>query len=163
MLEIINSSLGTDYEYDDLKGGKTSVSECMLDTEEVFLIDKNAAICLNANVNINEFKYVVQESLTNTLGSQYPFIRRNGNTKYRQFTITGTICGQGDTEGLLLSRDNAWGIIANSFYADYALKHHIAPWNNYLFEKVYRDTAIAFLMNGKPKIFKSLTEGNMIV
>ena len=37
------------------------------------------------------------------------------------------------------------------------------PWNDYIFEKQYRDKAIEFLMDGKPKLFKSFTEGNMIV
>jgi len=43
------------------------------------------------NPNISVLKYNTTESQQVTLGSQYPFIRKNGNTFYRTFSIGGLI------------------------------------------------------------------------
>lgn len=137
--------------------------ECMLDTEHIFFTDTSSQFRLNLNPNISNFKYVVQESVTNTLGSAFPFVRRSGHTKYRQFSISGTICGYGDDEGIFLSKNSASLILSQDFYNRYKARNRIMPWNDYIFEKQYRDKAIEFLMDGKPKLFKSFTEGNMIV
>lgn len=137
--------------------------ECMLDVEHIFFTDINSQFRLNLNPNISSFKYVVQESVTNTLGSAFPFVRRSGHTKYRQFSISGTICGYGDDEGIFLSRNSASLILSQGFYDRYKAQNRIMSWNDYIFEKQYRDKAIEFLMDGKPKLFKSFTEGNMIV
>lgn len=137
--------------------------ECMLDVEHIFFTDINSQFRLNLNPNISNFKYVVQESVTNTLGSAFPFVRRSGHTKYRQFSISGTICGYGDDEGIFLSRNSASLISSQGFYDRYKAQNRIMPWNDYIFEKQYRDKAIEFLMDGKPKLFKSFTEGNMVV
>lgn len=137
--------------------------ETMLDTEHIHLTDKNSSFVLNLNPSITNYKYVVQESITNTLGFAFPFVRRSGNTKYRQFNIGGTICGYGDQDGMLLTSNSVYSLLGQSFFDQYKLANRIMPWNDYIFEKQYRDKAIEFLMDGKPKIFKSFTEGNMIV
>ena len=142
---------------------KTEGFECMLDVEHIFFTDINSQFRLNLNPNISNLKYVVQESVTNTLGSAFPFVRRSGHTKYRQFSISGTICGYGDDEGIFLSKNSASLILSQGFYDRYKAQNRIMPWNDYIFEKQYRDKAIEFLMDGKPKLFKSFTEGNMIV
>ena len=137
--------------------------ETMLDTEHIHLTDKNSSFVLNLNPSITNYKYVVQESITNTLGSPFPFVRRSGDTKYRQFNVSGTICGYGDQDGMLLTSNSVYSLLGQSFFDQYKLANRIMPWNDYIFEKQYRDKAIEFLMDGKPKIFKSFTEGNMIV
>jgi hypothetical protein len=43
------------------------------------------------NPQVNNYSHVVAESLTQTIGSKYPFIRRNGNVNYRTFSLSGTI------------------------------------------------------------------------
>lgn len=153
---------GADYTLGEDESSPTYL-ECMLDTEHIFFTDINSQFRLNLNPNISNFKYVVQESVTNTLGSAFPFVRRSGHTKYRQFSISGTICGYGDDEGIFLSKNSASLILSQDFYNRYKAKNRIMPWNDYIFEKQYRDKAIEFLMDGKPKLFKSFTEGNMIV
>jgi hypothetical protein len=135
----------------------------MLDSEHLYLIDKNSMFKLSLNPSITNYKYVVQESITNTLGSAFPFVRRSGDTKYRQFNLGGTIYGYGEQDGIFLNRNTISNLISRSFFDRYKQKNRIMPWNDYIFEKQYRDKAIEFLMDGKPKIFKSFTEGNMIV
>lgn len=154
---------GADYEWKTGDGKSSTYLECMLDTEHIFFTDINSQFRLNLNPNISNFKYVVQESITDTLGSAFPFVRRSGHTKYRQFSIYGTICGYGDDEGIFLSKNFASLILSQDFYDRYKARNRIMPWNDYIFEKQYRDKAIEFLMDGKPKLFKSFTEGNMIV
>lgn len=140
---------------------KETFIEELLDIEFSFLTDSNATFRI-INSQVTDYKYVVQESIINTLGSTYPFVRRNGNTKYRQFTLTGVICGYGDDDGLFFSPKNILPLISQPFYRDYKEMHKIVPWNDYLFEKQYREKAIDFLTNGTPKLYKSLTEGNII-
>ena len=43
------------------------------------------------DTNISGYKYVAQEAITNTLGGKYPVIRKNGDTRYRQFSLSGTL------------------------------------------------------------------------
>lgn len=159
---FLSGNNGEEYEW-GIGDSTFSYVEAMLDTEHIFLSDNNAMFRVNLNPNISNFKYVVQESITNTLGGQYPFVRRSGDTKYRQFSLSGTICGYGDQEGIFLSQQNAFQLAGKSYFRRYKADNRIMPWNDYIFEKEYRDKAISFLMDGKPKIFKSFTEGSMLV
>ena len=43
------------------------------------------------NPTVSNFKYNIQESIQNTLGSIYPYITRSGKQKYRSFSIGGLI------------------------------------------------------------------------
>lgn len=66
-------------------------------------------------------------------------------------------------EGLFLNSKDVHSLITAPFYKKYKKEHKIFEWNDYLYEKIYREKAISFLMDGKPKVFSSLTEGNIIV
>ena len=90
------------------------------------------------NPKVTGFKFTQSESLTQTLGSPYPFIRRNGRTNYRKFNIEG--------------------LIANPDVADYATYAAMANA-----EKAYRDAFMSFLCDGRAKLFSSFAEGDMIV
>ena len=57
--------------------------------EYISLTDANSILLIKYNAKITGVKWIVQESLTNTLGGQYPIFRRNGDTYYRQFSISG--------------------------------------------------------------------------
>jgi len=46
---------------------------------------------LKYDFQISSYKTNISESKTDTIGSKYPYIRRNGNMYYRSFPITGTI------------------------------------------------------------------------
>lgn len=153
--------------------------ECVF--EDIFLYDLSRQFAVRYNPNITGFKWVVQESITNTLGGAYPLIRRNGEIKYRQFNLSGTIY----FDPLILSSvgecscDN---IDMSEFFPDESSSLFIninealgeawqyAKWNERddksklsIYEKHFKDVVMDFLTDGKPKIFKSPTEGLMIV
>jgi len=46
---------------------------------------------------LNEFKYNVTEVQQNTIGSKYPYIKRNGANYFRSFPIGGLISSLSDT------------------------------------------------------------------
>lgn len=60
-----------------------------LTNDYISLTDSTSIILIKYNAKITGVKWVVQESLTNTLGGTYPIVRRNGSTYYRQFSISG--------------------------------------------------------------------------
>ena len=98
------------------------------------------------NPEISNFKYNVKETAVQTLGRQYPIIRRNGNTKYRSFTI----------KGLLSKEQDEWNFITSTLYPNE--EETVADFKR---EKEYRDEVIKFLYDGEKKYFQSATEGEM--
>lgn len=142
-----------------------------------FLITKDIQLNLALNENIDSTKRVFSENLTETIGSKYPFIRRNGNVNYRQFNISGIISSlvdleKGETWNSNLHRfeDNVYEQKKKAFYGDnytyyqkYNMDNNILLQNDIIYEKKYRDKVIQFLTDGKPKLFKSMPEGNILV
>lgn len=60
--------------------------------EDMFLVGNSGkSLRIKYNPTLTNFKYNIQESIQNTLGSQYPFITRSGKNNYRSFTIGGLI------------------------------------------------------------------------
>jgi len=62
---------------------------CIFDN--IFLLTGDQQLKIKFNPQVNNYSHVVSESLTQTIGSKYPFIRRNGNVDYRTFSLSGTI------------------------------------------------------------------------
>lgn len=74
----------------------------MADFEDIFLTTGKQQLKIRFDPQITNYSRVVSESLTETIGSKYPFIRRNGNTNYRTFSIAGTISYFSDIEQNLM-------------------------------------------------------------
>ena len=62
--------------------------------EDMYLDNINSHLRIRLDQDVSNYKYIVNEQITNTLGNQYPTITRSGKTKYRQFSISGTICAE---------------------------------------------------------------------
>ena len=62
--------------------------------EDMYLDNISSHLRIRLNQDVSDYKYIVNEQITNTLGNQYPTITRSGKTKYRQFSISGTICAE---------------------------------------------------------------------
>lgn len=82
------------------------------DLEHIFLYNGGKQLKISFNKSVGDFKHVVKESLTETLGSQFPYARRNSNVNYRQFSISGLISYQEDEEHLLASLDELQRLVA---------------------------------------------------
>lgn len=102
--------------------------DCLSDAEKLFVVKYNP--------KMNSFKNTLLESKTDTLGGKYPFIFRNGEVKYKEFSFSGTIA--------LAENGN---LTQENFNNERELKLEVLDWLN----------------NGKPKLFRSLAEGCYII
>lgn len=76
------------------------------DFENIFLVSGNQQLKIKYNKQVSDFKHVIKESISETLGSKYPYVRRNSNVDYRQFHIQGLISYQADEKNLLVSKND---------------------------------------------------------
>jgi len=76
------------------------------DFEDMFLFDGFRQLKVRFNPTVASFKNDVLESKTDTIGSKYPFIFRNGNVKYKEFPIGGLISYLMDDQAFFLSKDS---------------------------------------------------------
>lgn len=100
--------------------------------------------CLNIGYNlaVSNYKTNIKEAKIETLGSKYPFFVRNGDVKYREFSLSGLICSEMDATNTLNIKEYA---------------------NNHIQERMFRDSLNELLLDGRPKLFKSETEGLILV
>ena len=57
----------------------------------MYLVNKDRQLKIAFNPSVSSLKRVYSESKIETIGSQYPFIKRNANVNYLQFPISGVI------------------------------------------------------------------------
>jgi len=192
--------------------------------EDMFLVAENKQLKIQFNPKITSFKYVVSENKFETLGSKYPFVRRNANTRYREFGVSGLISMETDENELFFEdrqvrphilplgltnfnynldrianigdiakvrltsseittyrNDNLLSMLENGNTAYFRRKaitnstDYIKDWDlipstialrlldNYYTETAFRQAVIDFLYNNTVKLFKSTTEGNILV
>lgn len=130
--------------------------------EDMFLTTKDRQLKIKFNPTISSFKKTIQETRVDTLGSQFPFIRRNGYLNYAQFPISGLISFQMDEDNLFTSQEELFGENLK-LYTTYNEKNDITEVNDVMYEKLFKDKVMEFLYNEEPKLFRSATEGNFIV
>lgn len=150
---------------------------CMF--EDTFLVNNNIQFKLQFNPSISGFKYNTSESQQITIGSKYPYIKRNGENYYRTFSINGLVSSLSDSTdwydsyyyqenekpvnySYITSKEQVYGT-SYSRYVDYENKKSISNYLNPIYERLFRETIFNFLYDGKPKLFKSLTQGNILV
>ena len=150
--------------------------------EDIFLTQGDRQLKIKFNPTITGLKYNTTLSQQNTLGSKYPFIRKNGNNFYRSFTIGGLISSFMDNEvwnkpvyynGQFVSlnpqdeysftnKSEIYGLSKN-LYEEYNNNLNINEHQDYIYEREFRNKVCDFLHEYNIKIFRSLTEGNMLV
>ena len=75
------------------------------DFEDLFLYDGKRQLKVSYNPKVSSFKADVLESKTDTIGGKYPFIFRNGNVNYKEFSISGLISYLSDEEHLFMTNE----------------------------------------------------------
>lgn len=123
--------------------------EIYADFEHAFLFDGTRQLKIKFNPKMTSFKDDVLEQKTDTIGGRYPYIFRNGNTKYKEFQISGLISIWSDEEQLFTS-------------ASQLLDTNLTG-ENIAVEREFKLEALSWLNNGLPKLFRSPTEGNYLV
>lgn len=140
--------------------------------------DKDKKLKISFNFQPSNRANAPNRSKVDTLGGQYPIFTQNSKLKYHIYTINGLISTE-DCGESFLSKEEIFG----SEYYNYRYNKEevtdtsilggksgssipiekIQPNNDWLYEREYRDAVEEWLNNGKPKLFRSMTEGNMIV
>ena len=141
---------------------KTNIPVMVL-LDDSYLVGNNGEqMIIKYNPQLNSIKNVVSESIIQTLGSQFPFVKRNGDIRYRQFSISGLISAQADEIKTFLTEEEAYGEMEIPF-KEYNQEARIDKQNDFIFEKIFRDKIIDFIDNGKVKLYPSTPEGNILV
>lgn len=157
-----------------------------------YLVGDEMQLNIKYNTQISSLSKIVQESKIETLGSKYPFIRKNGNIEYKEFSLSGLITLYMDelneplynipdsTTEVKLKQDegdiHTFASYNNVFQfspdekdneknclLNYNEKNNISKQNDVIYEQKFRDKVLNFLQNNKVKLFKSPTEGNILV
>lgn len=123
--------------------------------EDSFLYESGRLLKIRFNPKVESFKINTLETKMDTIGSQYPYIFRNGNTYYHEFPIGGLISYLQDESHLFINK------LGNDEIKDFT-STDLTDYN-YNIERQFKTKVLEFLTNGKPKLFKSPAEGNFIV
>lgn len=127
------------------------------DFEDAFLYDGERQLKIRFNPKVGTFKSTVLESKIDTIGGKFPFIFRNGNVEYKEFSISGLI-------SLLSDANNEF--LSNLPAAESEVIEESGHWlttDNIRKEREFKMLVLSWLTNGKPKLFRSPTEGNFII
>ena len=161
--------------------------------EYCYLYCNGIQIKLDLDVKIQSFKHTRLFQKQDSLNSKYPIILRNGLSNYGEFSLGGKITLHSDDGTFLLNNpiDNN-GFFTGGYYYNGNLVIDANKYlklfnrfqqtdlphseqkrgnvfdfnhskNNIFMERIYRQCVEEFLNNGKYKLYKSPTEGNMIV
>lgn len=144
-------------------------SPCLFDN--AFLIADDKVLVIKYNQNISNYKRNVVETKIDTIGNQYPFIRRNGHADYRQITISGIITAIADIDEVFGTKEEILGGLLlkesenseKSFYDNYKDNYNISQYNDIILEREFREQVSNFLYKNNVKLFKTSQEGNMLL
>lgn len=132
--------------------------------EDAFLYDGKRQLRIRYNPKISSFKKDVLETKTDTIGGKFPFIFRNGSVSYKEFPISGLIsrleneCFDLGPSELAPKREST---ISSGSANSYSLTD--LSDENIRAERQFKMEVLDFLTDGKPKLFRSPTEGNYLV
>ena len=135
------------------------------DFEYSYLLGKNQQqLKIKFNDNVSNYMPQVYDNKLEPIGSQFPYTYRNAKTDYRTFPIAGTISFEmDDNETFLVNGDldiyNGYEEVRELHEAD---KKAYGRYN-YGYERRFRQKVIDYLKDGAFKLFKSATEGNIMV
>lgn len=143
-------------------------SGMLIDFEDMYLYDGERQLKIRYNPKVGSFKRTLLEAKLDTLGGKYPFIFRNGNVDYKEFSISGLIT-------MLSDENNLFSLGTKKTEASRLTtpetKSYSGPLNsaismsaeNFKKEREFKTEVLHWLTNGKPKLFRSPAEGNFIV
>lgn len=142
-------------------------SSLPVDFEDAYLFDGERQLRIRYNPKVASFKSTILESKVDTLGGKYPFIFRNGNVEYKEFSISGLISATMDPHGKFLPAAARMDALRNETPADDDDTINVLTTDlnreNFRKEREFKMEVLAWLTNGKPKLFRSPGEGNYIV
>lgn len=140
------------------------------DFENMFLTDGEKQLKIKYEPKVSSFKDTILESKTDTIGGQYPFFFRNGQVRYKEIPISGLISYQMDRDNFFVN-DEELNLSEKSIFRRQTRAvetfDNIPTTNlvgyNYTAERKFKLAVLEWLTNGKPKLFRSPSEGNYVV
>ena len=144
----------------------------MRDFQYSFLLgENNQQLKLMFNNTMGSYKIQLMESKIETIGGTYPIVTRNSALNYKVFPINGLISFWMDEYNTFCDKkviyNNSQNIV--DLYSQYNIDKGYTGVQyqdfqyDYIYERDFRQLVLNFLHDGKPKLFKSPTEGNIIV
>lgn len=152
----------------EIKYKYQNLNPIIIDFEDMYLSDKNHLLCVRFNPKVGSFKETVLESKQDTIGGRYPFFFRNGNTKYKEFSINGLISYHMDNNETFLNRGHNSNTLQRQSTNDNSTDSSFIPTTQLTGKNIYEErkfklAVLEWLNNGKPKLFRSPTEGAYLV
>jgi hypothetical protein len=115
--------------------------------------------------SINNLATRVIDATQETIGGKYPFMSRNSNVYYKTFSIGALVSFNMDEQNTFLEEGKKsiykYNDVVN-LYNNYNTNNRIGLYD-YIYERDFRNKVADFLYSGKPMLFKSTTEGNILV
>ena len=134
-------------------------------TEHGESLESAVQLKIRYDMNISNSMVNIGQAKTDTIGSKYPYIRRNGNMYYHSFPFSFLITAYTDNNHIFATeseiRDNQIGLY-NIAHGDNPLSVYSGQYD-YVYQRDFRQKVEAFLYNNKVKLFRSLTQGNMLI
>ena len=133
---------------------------------------QNTLLRLEFDFQVTGISNATRRTKVDTIGGRYPRFTQNSRLKYKTYSISGRISAE-DNGDLFLTRKDMIG--NDEFYKyrydddckypakNHTQHNHIKPSDDYLYEREFRNAVNDWLDNGKPKLFRSMTEGNLAV
>lgn len=136
-------------------GAQNITETIMVDFEDIYLTDGERQLKVSFNPAVSSLKNTIMEQKTDTIGSQYPFFFRNGQIKYKEIPISGLISYLMDEDEMFMNLEDL-GITKDT-------KSINLTGENIAAERKFKLEVLEWLTNGRPKLFRSPTEGNYVV
>lgn len=130
--------------------------------DHAFLTGEGTQLCVKFNPNIGGFQINVGDGKVTPVGSQYPYISRNGDMYYRSFSLSGTIAYEMDEQHMFASRSSIYGDWIQ-VYGSYFVNHYMNQQNDRVTQRKFREIVTRYLYDDVPKLFRSTPEGNILV
>ena len=164
----------------------TKSSIITADFEDCFIYDESSQLKLAFNPKVSSYKYNIPQAKQETIGGKFPFIFENRAVCYKEFPISFLISHLEDKDcyfanGLTGKYEFLKNIMVKAKF-DAALNRYnktqlqyLSPieWkylpstqlttDNLFIERQFKMAVLDWLTNGKPKIFKSPAEGNVVI
>ena len=157
-----------------------------VDFEYSYLFHNGIQLKLQFNNTMNSFRHVVLSSKQDTLGDRYTHILKNGYAYYAEFPVNGLISFKMDYDQTFftMAQDGFYYdgelVIPMDKLPDFEARRDVqgSPVvidtqhltidtnltdNNIFVERLFREKAESFLNNYDYKLFRSATEGNIVV
>lgn len=149
-----------------LRGSMKLSKNILCNFNFAYLYSNGVQLKLNFNNEVNTFKRNKFRTKQDTIGNKYPFIFENGKVDYFSFPLAGLISMEQDDMQTFINKRKLYSYDLNvdtlANYDNLYLGENPVE-EQYFLEKQFRYYAEEWLNNGEPKVFKSITEGNIAV